>query len=648
MAQKRKNEDKSKQSAKRHKGELPVCQIDGITMAIPNQEMIDSALRSKGFNPAVPFQINRQTGQAFVQLSSKEELTKLIAQSTLLVNGVVLKIKQLARTSAKLYGLRDSFVWRNESLCFFEAGTGLCFDPGQGIYLYWDSVNQVYTRVPGDGSVPPKVPLAGVRIRAAQQQFGVVQQAQMLGQQAPIQTSKPFAEELKSTQVKLEIEKNASNFLRVQFNKIKQEKEEAQKLLKEKDQIISNLTAENKQEKAKVMKLELQPKTTAESMNKAGKGTEKELDKLRKLVSKLTETKKKLQEELQKVKAKVKSKEKEQQQLLAKKTKMIAVKDKEIKRLNKLLAEDKSDDDETQGKIKLLEADLIKWKSNCNKLKNEAAAAKKELSKESSKTKVVLPKIPDLENVKGSEITITPILPETGGPSKGPITEESKRSTSTSPKKDKRKQERNEALAKKAEEGMLEFRMKFEGFGELFSDIHNRVGKLKNTVKLNSMEVEHNMKSVKPEFNNLLGVLKRVSGICQQATGDLEKFNAKVLSTKQNPALNEITDVAKGVNHIAASIKELDDSFKKTQPTFGVLAAEVEWQKADIAELKKQLKEAKTALKEEKSRREDAEDLKVDLTDLKKMLKKKKRRRRDYSRSRSTSRSRSSSYPRRR
>jgi len=119
MAQKRKNEDASNQSAKRRKGELPIVRIDGITMTIQHSEMIASALRVKGLHPAAPFQINRQRGEAFVLFKNKTDQMKLLGLGGIQVNGVELKAKQLPPKSAKLYGLRDSFVWRHESQCFF-------------------------------------------------------------------------------------------------------------------------------------------------------------------------------------------------------------------------------------------------------------------------------------------------------------------------------------------------------------------------------------------------------------------------------------------------------------------------------------------------------------------------------------------------
>merc|ERR1719320_2405629 len=177
MAQKRKNENTPDTSAKRRKGELPVVKIDGITMAIQHSEMIASALRGKGILPAVPFVINKQTGEAFVQLKNKADQMKLLGLGAIQVNGVELKAKQLPPKSAKLYGLRDSFVWRHESQCFFEAATGLCFDPSQGIYLFWDSANQVYTRVQGDATKPPIGPPSRPQ-PPIQQQYNVPQQAQ--------------------------------------------------------------------------------------------------------------------------------------------------------------------------------------------------------------------------------------------------------------------------------------------------------------------------------------------------------------------------------------------------------------------------------------------------------------------------------------
>merc|ERR1719193_2046477 len=91
--------------------------------------------------------------------------------------GSTLNQKKLSPKSGKLYGLRESFVWRTESQCFFEAATGLCFDPSQGIYLFWDSANQVYTRVQGDATKPPIGPPSTPQ-PPIQQQYNVPQQAQ--------------------------------------------------------------------------------------------------------------------------------------------------------------------------------------------------------------------------------------------------------------------------------------------------------------------------------------------------------------------------------------------------------------------------------------------------------------------------------------
>jgi len=683
MAQKRKNEDITEKTAKRHKGELPVCQIDGITMAIPHEELIASALRVKGFQPAVPFQINRQTGQAFVQLKSMDTLKKIIAQKTIRVSGVDLEVKQLPPRSNKLYGLRDSFVWRNESLCFFEASTGLCYDPGQGIYLYWDSVNQVYTRVPGDGTKPPSGPPAGVQRPAAQQQYGVPWQAGWAGQpqhqqllsngniaqpkqqqltnnqqnsltqqpsnsHASKQPQSTSSAELGSIKVKLEIEKNASNFLRKQFNKIKQERDEAQKLLKEKDQVIAMLSSENKKQREELKNMEAGVKKKADSL--FNDEMKEEIERLRESEDNHIKEKSHLQEELAKMNEKVKVKEEEWKQLVARKG--IKSSKEQMTELKNLIGDghkiSKIEDKETT--IKKLKSEFLELQAKNDELVKELSA-QKGMSNITENNKVELVKTVVLNRIDGPEITISPDTAD----SHESVQESEGESSSESKRLQIEERERNEERAKKAEEKMHELRKKMESFGELFADVRGRVGNVKNSVKLNSMKVEHNLKSVRPRFNNLLDVLRRVSGICEKATSDLENFNDTVLSTEENGVHTELKEISNGMNQVAKSFKDLDYSFVTTQPTFGVLAAEVEHHKADVSELRMKLQEAEKALLEEKSRREEAESMKEDLSELKKLFKKKKRRRpsiarkRSYSRSRSSSsRSRSSSYSRRR
>merc|ERR1719320_1796862 len=411
MAQKRKNENTPDTSAKRRKGELPVVKIDGITMAIQHSEMIASALRGKGILPAVPFVINKQTGEAFVQLKNKADQMKLLGLGSVSVNGLELKVKQLPPKSSKLYGLRDSFVWRNESQCFFEAATGLCFDPGQGIYLFWDSANQVYTRVQGDATKPPIGPPARPQ-PPIQQQFTIPQQAQVwtgATQQTSVQqviiqpktaqipVPKETEKELKSIKVKLEIEKNASIFLRKHVNQISKEKNEAYKLVKDKDQVISKLSTENQRQKQVVKRLEKTPKISKSAAQESE--MRKEVERLKELEKKHTEGKKQLQEALKQMREKEKAKDQEMRQLRATNASQVAEKENQIIQLKQLLNQaQKSTDAAAQAKIQMLESEKMKWKSTCDKLSNELTETKNELNKEQEKNIELSAKIEELEN----------------------------------------------------------------------------------------------------------------------------------------------------------------------------------------------------------------------------------------------------------
>eukprot|EP00495_Collosphaeridae_sp_1-RS-2012_P002282 TRINITY_DN1995_c0_g1_i1.p1 TRINITY_DN1995_c0_g1~~TRINITY_DN1995_c0_g1_i1.p1 ORF type:complete len:210 (+),score=76.17 TRINITY_DN1995_c0_g1_i1:41-631(+) len=180
--------------------------------------------------------------------------------------------------------------------------------------------------------------------------------------------------------------------------------------------------------------------------------------------------------------------------------------------------------------------------------------------------------------------------------------------------------------ALEAELGMQGLRKKLEGTGELFADVRDQIGKLKNTVKLNSIQFEQNVISVKPKFAAMLEVLKQVSGICSQATTDLLNYKETALSTKDNGVMEEIGELSVKMTNVTTRMKELDQSFVSTQPMFRVLLAEVDHQKATNAELRNKLKESKKALIDEKSRRETAEDVKEEISELKKLIKKKKYR----------------------
>jgi len=463
------------------------------------------------------------------------------------------------------------------------------------------------------------------------------------------QTQSASNAELGSVKIKLEIEKNASNFLRKQFNKIKQENKEAQELLQKKDNLISTLSSENIQQKGKLKKLEGASRKNVES--KVNEEMKEEVERLRESEKMHIHEKTKLKEKIQKLNEKVKAKEEEWKHLVAIKSTKAASNKHKTTELKKLMEEGKkvAKAKDQNAKIKSLESESLKLKDKCDdlqdkcdKLSDELNEAQNELS---DKTKVFGAKKAELGRTNGPEVVI---LPDAEADSlNGSVCAEK------ATQQDER--EYNEARAKQAEKEMHELRNKLEGFGELFLDIRGRVGSLKNKAKHNSVQVEHNIKSVKPRFNNLLDVLKRVSGICEKATDDLENFNDVALSINDNSVQFELIELTNGMNQVASSMKELDYSLMTTQPTFGVLAAEVEHSRADVAELKKKLQEAEKALSEEKSRREEVESMKEDLSELKMLFKKKKRsrgkiaRRRSYSRSRSsTSRSRSSSYARRR
>jgi len=687
MAQKRKNEDTPDISAKRRKGELPVVKIDGITMAIQHPEVIASALRDKGFHPAVPFAINKQTGEAFVQLNAKADQIKLLGLGSIKVNGLELKVKKLPSKSSKLYGLRDSFVWRTESQCFFEAATGLCFDPGQGIYLFWDSANQVYTRVQGDATKSP-IGLPASSQLPIQQQYSTAQQAQVWAGQsqhqqmintpqqhkqkvvnnhqattqqpkvhqmikpqcAQTKVSKETEKQFKSIKVKLEIEKNASNFLRKHVNQITKEKVEALKLVKDKDKLITKLSNENQRQKQVVKRLEQTPKVSKAAAQEKGE-IQREVERLKDLEKKHAEGKKQLQEALKQMREKEKSKFHEITKERANNAKQAAEKDNQILHLKQLLDQaQKSTEAAAQAKIQMLESEKMKWKSTCDKLSNELTETKNELNKEQIKNSELMIKVRELEIVKedimaaGQQVTIPPDLPSP--PVGQPVTTETKLVPSLLPLGVR---ERNKMCAREAELGMQGLRQKLDGTEELFSDVQDRLGKLKNSVKLSSMQIEQNVISVKPKFSTMLEVFKQVSGICSQASQDLLNFNESALNADDSGVMAEFTDLNLKMDEVTSSMRELENGFLTTQPTFGILVAEIEHQKAAIAELKGKLKEAKKTLLEEKSRRETAEDVKDDISELKKLIKKKKRKRRSYSRSRSSSsRSRSPSYRSRR
>jgi len=681
MAQKRKNEVAADQNVKRRKGELPVVQIDGITRAIQHPEMIASALRVKGLHPARPFQINRQKGEAFVLLKNKADQMKLLGLGSIRVNGIELKAKQLPPKSAKLFGLRDSFLWRHESQCFFEAATGLCFDPSQGIYLFWDSANQVYTRVQGDATKPPIGPPSRPQ-PPIQQQYNVPQQGQVWtgqpqhqqlinpipqhnqqlinnhqataqqpkvqmmiqSQPAQIQATKEVENKLKSVKVKLEIEKNASNFLRKHVTKITKEKLEAQKLVKDKDKFISKLSSENQRHKQKMNRLEKSPKIKKGNVQEIGE-MKKEVERLKALEKKHTEGKKQLQEALKQMREKEKAKDQTMKQLRANNAKQLADKENQILQLKQLLDQaQKSTDAAVLAKIQLLESEKMKWKNTCDKLSKELTITKNELNKEQEKNSELMGKIEKLEKAEKAVLKVS--IPENlpPPPPGKPSVEESKDAASDLPK-DVGDREKNEQRARAAELGMQVLREKLEGTGELFTDVRDQIGKLKNTVKLNSIQVEQNVTSVKPKFAAMLEVLKQVSGICSNATKDLLNYNETALSFQDNGIMKEIGDLSAKMTEVTISMKDLDQSFVSTQPTFSVLMAEVQHQKAANEELRNKLKESKKALNEEKRRRDTAEDVKEEISKLKKLIKKKKRRRRSYSPSRSSSsRSRSASY----
>jgi len=687
MTQKRKNEDTAGTSAKRLKGGLPVVKIDGITMAIQHPEVIASALRVKGFHPAVPFAINKQTGEAFVQLNTEADQMKLLGFGSIKVNGLELKVKKLSSKSSKLYGLRDSFVWRTESQCFFEAATGLCFDPGQGIYLFWDSANQVYTRVQGEATKPP-VGLPASPQPPAQQQYSTAQKAQAWTSQAQNQqmintsiqqqhnqklgknhlastqqprvqqmikpkytqtkVSKETEKQLKSIKVKLEIEKNASNFLRKHVNQITKEKIEALELVKDKDKLITKLSNENQRQKQVVKRLEQTPKISQAAAQETGE-IKREVERLKDLEKKHAEGKKQLQEALKQMREKEKAKYQETREERANNAKKAAEKDNQILHLKQLLNQaQESTEAAAQAKIQMLESEKIKWKITCDKLSNELMEIKNELNKEQMKNSELMIQVREFEKTKkevmtaGPQVTIPPDLPPP--PVGQPVATESKLVPNILPQGVR---ERNEMRAHEAVVGMQGLREKLDGTGELFANVQDRLGKLKNTLKLNSIQIEQNVISVKPQFSTMLEVLKQVSGICSQATQDLLNFNDTALNTDNSGVMAEITDLNLKMDEVSSAMRELDKGFLTTQPTFGILVAEVEHQKSVIAELKGKFNEAKKALIEEKSRRETAEDVKEDISELKKLIKKKKRKRRSYSRS-SSSRSRSPSYRSRR
>jgi len=564
---------------------------------------------------------------------------------------------------------------------FFEAATGLCFDPSQGIYLFWDSANQVYTRVQGDATKPPIGPPSRPQ-PPIQQQYNVPQQGQVWTgqpqqqrvnntipqqnqrminnhqataqqpkvqvmiqpQPAQTQASKQTEKKLQAVKVKLEIEKNASSFLRKHVNKIKKEKLEAQNLVNEKDKFISKLSTENQRQKQAMKKLEKAPKIKNSNALEIGE-MKKEVERLKGLEKKHTEGKKQLQEALKQMREKETAKDQKMKQLRANNAKQLAQKDNQILQLKQLLDQaQKSTEAAAQAKIQLLESEKIKWKNTCDKLSKELMRTKNELNKEQEKNSDLISKIEKLETeikIAAEAVPKVSIPTDLPPPPAGKHLEESKDAKSDSLEKT----EEQERRAREAELGMLGLREKLEGTGELFSDVRDQIGKLKNTVKLNSIQIEQNLASVKPKFAAMLEVLKQVSGICSQATTDLLSYEETALSFKDNTVMKEISELSVKMTGVTSTMKDLDQSFVSTQPMFRVLLAEVDHQKAANTELRDRLKEAKKALIDEKSRRDNAEDVKEEISELKKLIKKKKRRRRSYSPSRSSSsRSRSPSY----
>jgi hypothetical protein len=359
-----------------------------------------------------------------------------------------------------------------------------------------------------------------------------------------------------------------------------------------------------------------------------------------------------LQQALKQMREKETAKDQKMKQLRANNAKQLAEKENQILQLKQLLNQaQKSTDAAALAKIQMLESEKLKWKNTCDKLSKELTSTKNELNKEQGKNGDLITKIENLEKaLKAAEaeqkVSIPTDLPPP--PPGKPSVEESKAATSESVDNTEERQ-RNEERARKAALGMQGLRKKLEGTGELFSDVREQVGKLKNTVKLNSIQNEQNVTSVKPKFSAILDVLKQVSGICTNATTDLLNYRDTALSFQDNGITEEIGELSVKMTEVTTSMRELDQSFATTQPTFGVLLAQVEHQKAANIELRNKLKESRDALIEEKSRRETAEDVKEEISELKKLIKKKKRRRRSYSPSRSSSsRSRSPSYRSRR
>jgi len=636
--------------------------------------MISSALRVKGLHPAVPFQINRQTGEAFVLLKNKADQMKLLGLGVINVNGVQLKVKQLPPKSGKLWGLRDSFVWRRESQCFFEAATGLCFDPSQGIYLFWDSANQVYTRVQGDATKAPIGPPSRPQ-PPIQQQYNVPQQAEVWTgqprqqqvnnsnpqhsqrrvnnhqargqqltqpQQAQSEESKETEEKLQSVKVKMEIEKNTSNFIRNHVKKIEREKLDVKKLVNNKNNFISKLSVEN-QRQLQTVKKENNKMTALEMVE-----MKKEVERLKVLEKKHAEGKKELQEALKKMREEEQMKDQKMKQLRANNAKQLAEKENKILHLKQLLNQaQKSAGAAAQAKIQMLESEKTKWKTTCDKLSRQLTNTKNDLNNERGKNSDLLSKIEKLKKeIKIAKEAAPKLIIPKNQPSQTPgkpSGQEAKEAV-PQPQEIADEQKRNELRAREAELEMQGLRQKLEVTGELFSNVREQIGKLKNTVKLNSIQFEQNVTSVKPKFAAMLGVLKQVSGICSKATTDLLNYDETALSVHDNGVMEEIGQLSVQMTQVATSMKKLDHSFVSTQPMYRVLLAEVNQQKAAMAALKNQLKESKKALIEEKSRRETAEDVKNEISELKKLMKKKKRRRRSYSPSRSSSSSRSPSY----
>jgi len=559
----------------------------------------------------------------------------------------------------------------------------LCFDPSQGIYLFWDSANQVYTRVQGDATKPPIGPPSRPQ-PPIQQQYSVTQQAQVWTGQAQLprgnntipqqnqslinnhqatvpqakvetiqsqpaqnQASKDTEKKLQSVKVKLEIEKNASNFLRKHVNKITKEKLEAQNLVSEKDKYISKLSTENQRHKQALKKLEKTPKIKNSNSLEFSE-MKKEVERLKGLEKKHSEGRKQLQEALKQMREKETAKDQKMKQLKANNTTILAEKESQILQLKQLLDQaQKSTEAAAQAKIQMLESEKLKWKNTCDKLSKELTSTKNELNKEQEKNSELISKIENLEReikIAAEAVPKVSIPTDLPPPPPGKHLEESKDATT-----DMKKIQDKEMRALEAELGMQGLREKLEGTGELFSDVRDQIGKVKNTVKLNSIQIEQNLTSVRPKFAAMLEVLKQVSGICSQATTDLLNYDETALSFKDNGVMEEIGELSLKMTDISSSMKELDQSFVSTQPMFRVLLAEVNHQKAANTELQDKLKEAKKALIEEKSRRETVEDVKEEISELKKLIKKKKRRRRSYSPSRSSSsRSRSPSYRSRR